>query len=442
MGYPRGIKANTTAEVNAGKRPASFYSVIALTALFALSGPARTETDLSSTGSETPEAQKEKSPEPAPTAPAARLPEIEARNFAVKVIKRSTSGKTYLFDDLNDSKAQLGKLLLLRREPDPTTVPAMAFRVVKLYPEQNRFAAKRVRRYGTTRSLESGVSYTALEKLGELLISPPTAQDKADLSELEAGMPAPTAPLTAPADADAPTSDNKNESGGESAPNPADDRTPHASPFDADLDSGSTPPPADTLEAGNSRNDTGDDEEEEGGEPRFGASVDEVAVIDHHRHWFSAGVGYFRTVTGTAPNLVDRYYKAGGIRYGFNLGSMIFLKRNHLQDSITLEAGAHLAKLLLFPGGQSTEGSYTVMPLLGTARYNLHFGETFGLYFYGGILQTIVLQFTSGVADTITSLQTPAPAAGAGLFFQVGPAWYIRTDLGMDSFTLGLTLRF
>jgi hypothetical protein len=129
--------------------------------------------------------------------PADTLPNIEARSFDVRVAKRSKSAKTYLFEDINQARTRVGKILLLRRDSQPV----MAFRIVKTYyPAKNEFAAKQVRTYGDIAKIEPGSSYSGLEKVSDVVAPPPTAQDRADLKELESApvqpaletLPAPT----------------------------------------------------------------------------------------------------------------------------------------------------------------------------------------------------------------------------------------------------------
>jgi hypothetical protein len=134
------------------------------------------------------------------------------------------------------------------------------------------------------------------------------------------------------------------------------------------------------------------------------------------------------------------YFQAGGHRYCISLGRMMLLKRANVQDSFALEGSFFASKLINFPDGEN--GTYVVLPLLATARYNIHFGETFGIFFYAGVEQNLVPQAIDGTVSTLHSLEIPTPAVGSGFFFRVGPSWYTRIDLGLDSITLGLTLRF
>lgn len=337
-----------------------------------------------------------------------QLPDIEARSFAVKVARRSTSGKTYLFDDVSDSKTHPGKILLLRRESEPI----MAFRVVKIYDEQKQFAAKRVRRYGAYHILDGGESYVALEKVGDVAIPPPTAQDKADLKELEAKPDVgPAPPPTAPG--------------------------PEVHPFDSDLDAGTSPPPSGAVDSENMKDAAHDRDDDEDEQTRFGMTVEEVTPLDPNNQWLSACFGYF--------NNGGNYFAGAGARYGLSLGKMIFLRKAHLQDSLAVEGGVFFYKILGYtaPGATADPSSaYSVLPFEATARYNVLFGENFGIFFYGGMMQNIVTNVSGGDATTQASLQTILPAVGTGLLFRVGPSWETRVDLGYEMISLGLMLRF
>ena len=364
-------------------------------------------------------------PEPTVPSPASTLPEIEARDFSVKVVQRSKSAKIYLFDDLSDAKTRAGKILLLRQESNLI----MAFRVLKTYPDKKQFAAKRVRRYGEVQVLEPQAAYMALEKVGDVVIPPPTAQDKADLKELEAG---PNASVSSDA-APPPTADST------SNPPPL-APIPEVQAYDTDLDAATTPPPAGAADSENSGAKKSGEEEEDA-LAHLGAAIDEVNSIDTNRQWLTAGIGYLRnnTVSGSPA-----YYAGLGLRYGLTLGKMLFLRRAHVQDSVAAEAGAFYYKILNY---NNQEGNaYEVLPLIGTFRYNILFSENFGIFFYAGIVQNMVTSVAGGTeaeqAQYKSALHSTFPAAGGGLLFRVGPNWDARVDLGIDQATLGLVLRF
>lgn len=413
MEFSRGIKAKASQEVNS-TRLFAFATGLLWGALLWIQ-PTLLVADDAPTASTPSEPTASPSPNPSPSVEPP-LPDIEARVFDVKVAKRSASTKTYLFDDVAGSEPPLGKILLLRRDSEQI----MAFRVVKLYPEKKQFAAKRVRTYGFHRVIEPGSTFSALEKVGDVVIPPPTAQDKADLKELESKPgdippPPPDAVPPAPATTPPPT-----------APGP------EVQAFDSDLDAGNSPPPAGAVDSENAKDSpTVPDDDEDDETSHFGMAIEEVVPLDPNSQWLTATFAYF--------NNGGSYFAGAGMRYGLSLGKMLFLRKPRLQDSIVLEAGLFFYKITTFV---STGDSYSVMPLVGTARYNILFGENFGIFFYGGLVQNVVTSATNGTTAAQTALQTVLPAAGTGLLFRVGPSWESRVDLGYDMLGLGLILRF
>jgi len=353
-------------------------------------------------------------PEPSAT-PAAEpdaLPPIEARSYDVTIQKRSSSKRTYLFENLAEVPPSEGRILLLKKNEKPI----MAFRVLKRYEDRKQIVAKRVHRYGEIQVLEIGGSYNAIEKTADLKAEPlvQTAQDKADLNELEK----------------AGGSEGLPDSPGGKAPNKADS-------FDPELDAASSPKPApDPAQAdalGMKTLDEGDEDES-----KIGISVEEVNPLDPNSQWLTAGFGYL-TNYGASPAF--QYYKAGGVRYGITLGQMLFLKRPHVQDSLVLEAGAYFYKAINVVG-PSANDAYNVVPIIGTLRYNLLFGENFGIFIYGGLMKNFVVSSNMPDPTVLVNLASTLPAAGGGLLFRVGPGWDLRADLGFDFIGMSLLLRF
>ena len=130
-----------------------------------------------------------------------RLPPIEAKTYGVSVQKRSRSGRVVLLGANPESIPRPGRVLHLREGgPDPSNSnPSIAVQVLKVYADKNQFAAKIVRRYPNLPEIAPGSRYFAVEKVSDLASAPPvpTAQDRADLRELEKIEPPPG--LTAPA---------------------------------------------------------------------------------------------------------------------------------------------------------------------------------------------------------------------------------------------------
>lgn len=355
-----------------------------------------------------PPAGQDPSASPSPAADE-NLPEIQAKTYALKVKKRSNSNRVYLFEDVAQGQPVVGRILLLKKEDNPV----MAFRVLKTYPEQPQFAAKRVRRYGDVRILENDAVLVAVEKVGDIVAVPNTAEDNADLRELEGAAP----------EAKDPALD-------------VDPDLPQVQPYDPELDAGTTPPPVGGIHSDGSSIDPRPDEDDDDTH-RMGMAVEEVQHLDPYVHWITASLGYFRNpgdytlVGGTG------LYAAPGLRYGLSLGRMLFFRKARVQDSLVVEAGMALYRIL----GTSND-NYTILPLLGTIRYNIFLSEVIGLFVYAGWMQNLLIQVANPVTAAQDALQNGMPAGGGGIIVRVGPSWEVRADLGFDTLALGLALRF
>lgn len=315
-----------------------------------------------------------------------KLPDIEAKTYDVKVVRRSSSNKIYLFDDITRRNPPVGRLLLLKKNDEAM----MAFRIMRTYQEDGKIAAKRIKRYGGNKNLDDDGVYLAIEKISDLAPPPNTSQDNADLKELE---------------------------GAEKL---------KVLPYDPDLDATTTQK-------------TKEVPEEEEKDDNLGVVIEETQILDHYIHWLTAGFGYVKNYAPPAAGGGYHYFSAGNLRYGISLGRMVFFDKNHLQDSIVLEAGAHLYKALNY----STQGdAYTILGLAGSLRYNLLFSESFGIFIYGGVIQSFVLASAQADSASLQSLASFLPAVGGGFLFQVGPGWYTRVDVGLDTINLNLLLRF
>jgi hypothetical protein len=358
--------------------------------------------------------------EESPDASQGALPDIEATTRLLKIIKSSTSRRVYLIDVSNgpapqtesDSQASnpappsesgekpaVRKLLLVRNGEENI----LALRVLRDISGTNQVIAKKIKQYGNHEALEVGQEYYALEKLSDIVPPPPTPQDKADMAEVE---PAPLA-------------------------------------FDPDLDTGSSPMP-DNL----------DDESGNRGD-RLGASIEEKNVpFEKHRHWISAVVGLIRN-TPDEDQLNGRYYTAGGIRYGYDVGRRIFVTRDDRLDTFTLEGSLFYYSISGLDAGStdSTSGStttttstttdtYTLTPIAATGRYTYYYNEDFGIFVYGGLMKNIVMNSQNSSEDRVANLGRVIPAVGAGALLRVGPQWYTRIDAGLDMISANLMIRF
>ncbi len=232
-------------------------------------------------------------------------------------------------------------------------------------------------------------------------MSPPTLQDQNDLKELEGDDSLDKPPAPPGADNEAPPPD----------PGADSSQTKASRPFSGGLD-------------------------EEDLDEEIEIEIDEVHELDPHYQWLTLGMGYLRN---NGAGGASTYFAGAGARYGLTLVKMLLLRKAHLQDSLALEGGVYYYKTLNYP--VADEG-YTVIPMVATARYTIQVKEGFGLFFYGGLIFNRVLIAGQGTEETRSDMSQSVPAAGGGMFFQVGPNWNLRFDLGFDTVGLGLTLRF
>jgi hypothetical protein len=128
---------------------------------------------------------------PAPASPSrgpakglSEPPGITARTYPLTVNSRSSSGRLYMLDDRELQQPKVGKILLFKRGSSA----AMAFRVLRTYPDEKKFAARVVKNYDPDRSLQAGEELTAVEKIADLDVAPGanTPQEERELRELEA----------------------------------------------------------------------------------------------------------------------------------------------------------------------------------------------------------------------------------------------------------------
>lgn len=205
--------------------------------------------------------------------------------------------------------------------------------------------------------------------------------------------------------------------------------TPEILAYDQDLDGGTLPPPRgfDPEPMDDDDDDLRDSD----------ITVQEVRPLDPFRNNLNAHFGYLRN---NGADGGSRSFAAGGFRYGLRAGRLIFAKQPHIQDVMTLEGGLFMYKVLNFIEGAND--SYTVMPLVGTLRYTLLFGESFGLFTYGGVAMNRIIASTNSRDEGTAALNSVLPAFGLGMLFQIGPQWEMRLDLGLDMIGAGLVLRF
>jgi hypothetical protein len=186
--------------------------------------------------------------------------------------------------------------------------------------------------------------------------------------------------------------------------------------------------------------------EESREETRLGQPIEEIYPLDSNSQGLTFSFGAFRN-NGPPDSAGDptgaAYFYGGGLRYALTIGTMLFAQSAAVQDTLALEPGVFFYKLVNFIGEDGD--AYNLVPIIGTLRYTLNFGENFGLFFYGGLMYNYLLSASGegqAFEDAKVGLASIFPAMGTGLIFRVGPNWDMRFDIGTDVAQLGLMLRF
>jgi hypothetical protein len=349
----------------------------------------------------------------APVSLAEDLPPIEAKTYDVSVSRKSTSNKVYLFNDVQAVNPPVGKLLLLRQND----APAMAFRIIKSYPENSQFAAVKVRTYGANTELPTGQVYLAVEKLSDAAPPPTTPEQQADITELE----------SAPA---AFTEESKFSEDEIQA-------------YDPELDAGSSPPPGGLASDSTEGSEEG---EEIGAATDIGSdediSIEEIEEIDPYSNWLTFSLGLLsQTVPDLAHPPLSRstYFTGAGLRYARTVARHPFFNTAKTQDSIALEAGVFYYRVVNLSG---IGDAYTLLAPVGTLRYTIQLGESYSVFGYAGAFYHTVISY-SGASDTaLNTLRGASPALGVGMTFRIGPSWDLRFEAGIDIAALGLMIRY
>jgi len=344
---------------------------------------------------------------------------IEAKKYPVAVKSVSKSNWVYLFDDPTGGNPRIGQVIVVREHRENL----MAFRVIKQFPGRGFFAAKRIRsNYGVDR-LKDLKSYTAIEKTGDINNIDGAAASDEEFSPEEGGA----------IDDEFADDEFADEEFGEGEDDFADDEGDYK---DDGLDS--QPPEDDIFLYGGDelQNDvTADDVEVELLE------FDEIDPLDPDLQGFTAEFGMVRN---KGFDLNSAYYSSFGVRYSLTPFKQIFAKSPSMQDSFSLEGAAFFYQVnAIF----NVFDRFNLIPLVGTLRYNLLFGEAISIFFYGGVVFNYVSNYDSvpnddGTIVGLAELGSFMPAGGIGFTYRLGPKWHLRADLGLDMFASGLSLRF
>ncbi len=184
------------------------------------------------------------------------------------------------------------------------------------------------------------------------------------------------------------------------------------------------------------------DEDEEIGEK--GITVEQPLTLDPYKHWLSFSFGSLKNLGSEGQTI---YYTGAGLKYGMNIAKTIFFRNFGIQDSLTLEGGAFLYKVLSY-NVDTPQDTYTVVPLSIIGRYNIALGETFGIFGYAGFVKNLVIGASfsdpndQNFINNQIRLASLFPTFGGGLLFHLGPNWDTRVDMGLDLLGVGLALRF
>jgi hypothetical protein len=339
------------------------------------------------------------------------LPPIDAQEFNVRLTKTSTSGKVLLLEDLAENNPKPGKILLLKSADQEVC----AVRVLKNY--ESKFAAKIVLPF-TAPAL--GSEYRALKKLGNKIVKMIQEREQRQ-REAELQLP--------------PGSVQKSD----------DDLAKEVAPDDSELDRG-VPQNEPKLEA-----------EPKGAEPLFNKEGDEITPesievkeedealpelaakdegpLDPHIFSITAQYALMNNLDskGSLTN-----YNSAGIRLGITPLKRILLRGPKIQDSLSVDVGLFYYTITAF---ESANDQLTLLPLVGAARYSLNFGPTFTVFGYAGALRQYVMVNAGTFTAAMEPLQNVRLAAGGGLMIRLGPGWFVRSDLGVEMLSVGVSLR-
>ncbi len=345
-------------------------------------------------------------PESEPTLPTKpeegdkEAPPIEAKAYDLKTVRPSRSNRVYLFEKEVPEFPEVGRIFLLKRDE----TPVMAFRTLRIYPDTKQIAAKKIRTYPGRKTLEADSTYRAFEKVGDLIKTKPTKEDLDDLAELES-QALPALPAPEGVDGQVATPDAQ---AGTKTPSEAETKTKATLHHKKEIDESE---------------DEIDEEEDE---------IKDTGIFDYFPNMVSTEFNFIRNTSTPGGTL-----KSGAtLRYARAMNYRVFQLQYKKPDSLWIEGG-----LSYFQG--SGEGkSLTIMPITGALRYDMPLTDILTFYAYGGLVYNAVMGQTGASATDQAKATGFAPALGVGTFIQTGPNWYVRLNLGLDNFALGLVLRY
>jgi len=162
----------------------------------------------------------------------------------------------------------------------------------------------------------------------------------------------------------------------------------------------------------------------------------ERSLLEPDKNWLT---GTFGVLQGRSFAGGLTYFSGGGVRFGRIFKRDMFSRFWNREDSLAWEASLLAFKVLFY---EQPNDSFTVVPLVGTVRYNVKLSDFVTLYAYAGLLRNFVVSSFNASDTAIFQLNSIGIAGGGGALITIGPKWNIRVNLGIDAAAVGLVVEF
>ena len=156
---------------------------------------------------------------------------------------------------------------------------------------------------------------------------------------------------------------------------------------------------------------------------------------------FSVEYGLLRNGVSEYSSETSDSYPGLGIKYARNLVMGLTLDSASVRDSVKLEGGLFLYKVVHFMSSSEGIASTLVFPATLTARYGVEFSEVVELSFYGGVLKNFAIAQTKDSEAAQKALSSWQPSIGLGLAGRIFGA-LLRFDFGYDSIRAGFAVQY
>ncbi|MBS1959417.1 MAG: hypothetical protein JST80_08100 [Bdellovibrionales bacterium] len=397
------------------------------------------------------------------TVKAQDLPPIDTHRFTSTPVEVSSSGRVYKFSMKSADVPRVGNIVLIQEQKKA----AMALRVIKSDPNKMEYIARRVRRYDDHQTLIVNRNYESVEKVADKINTPPVGQEPIDgeplaqaalVTEPEPVIQATPEPTPVPKSTPrlvvrpvikkvvptptpiiiyatpAPTPEPTPEPVAEIQVPKTIEPPLEVTQLDQRLDESTTPQNHESNIEVIDKDNTDD--------ATSPYEINESKRFDPFKNMISITTGSFRN----ASNFV-----LGGEMFGgFTLAYSRKLRDDWLISKVPAPQDALWVEFALgyYRKANLTNDVYTVVPLHAELRWELNFSSTLALELYTGLQYNWIMSMDNvdlnnvGMTNTVQNLNGPQVTVGLGLIFNVGPQWYIRSDLGWDRLVLGLGVRW